>query len=209
MGVTQAGSTDRATAARSDGDEVVFDLNGRQRRLRVDGDEPLLATLRETFGLTSVRGTCGIGICGTCTVLVDGKVVSSCLMLTRQAAGAAVTTAEGLVDGDRLDEVQEAFVACGAYQCSFCIPAMTLSVRACLDEQPGATVDDVREYLAGNLCRCGTYPQILDAAARLVGGAADTDTPDAAGTAPGTVRAVGDTTGEGDEGDTGGDVSAG
>lgn len=152
-----------------DDDQVVFDLNRQQRRLRVSDDEILLATLRETFGLTSVRGTCGIGICGTCTVMVDGKVISSCLMLTRQVAGRAVTTAEGLVDQGRLDEVQEAFVDCGAYQCSFCIPAMTLAVRACLDEQPAATVDTVKEYLAGNLCRCGTYPQILDAAASLVG----------------------------------------
>lgn len=155
--------------------EVVFDLNRRQRRLRVADDETLLTTLRDALGLTSVRGTCGIGICGTCTVLVDGRVVSSCLLLTRQTDGHAVTTAEGLVDGDDLDEVQQAFVDCGAYQCSFCIPAMTLAVRACLDEQPDATVDDVREYLAGNLCRCGTYPQILDAAARLVGGAPAVD----------------------------------
>jgi aerobic-type carbon monoxide dehydrogenase small subunit (CoxS/CutS family) len=141
--------------------EVVFDLNRRQRRLRVADAETLLATLRETFGLTSVRGTCGIGVCGTCTVMVDGKVVSSCLMLTRQVRGRAVTTAEGLVEDGRLDEVQEAFVDAGAYQCSFCIPAMTLAVRACLNEHPDATLDTVREHLAGNLCRCGTYPQIL------------------------------------------------
>jgi aerobic-type carbon monoxide dehydrogenase small subunit (CoxS/CutS family) len=153
--------------------DIVFDLNGRQRHLRVADDETLLTTLRETFGLTSARGTCGIGICGTCTVMVDGKVVSSCIMLTRQIAGRAVTTAEGLVDGGRLDEVQQAFVDCGAYQCSFCIPAMTLTVRACLDEQPDATIDTVREHLAGNLCRCGTYPQILAAAARLVGDTGD------------------------------------
>jgi aerobic-type carbon monoxide dehydrogenase small subunit (CoxS/CutS family) len=153
--------------------EIVFDLNGRQRRLRVADDETLLAALRETFGLTSVRGTCGIGICGTCTVMVDGRVVSSCIMLARQVAGRSVTTAEGLVDGGRLDEVQQAFVDRGAYQCSFCIPAMTLTVRACLDEQPDATVETVREQLAGNLCRCGTYPQILDAVARLVGDAGD------------------------------------
>ena len=180
-------------------DQVVFELNRRQRRLRVSGDETLLATLRETFGLTSVRGTCGIGICGTCTVMVDGKVVSSCLMLTRQAAGRAVITAEGLVEQGRLDEVQEAFVDCGAYQCSFCIPAMTLTVRACLDERPDATVEDVREYLAGNLCRCGTYPQILDAAARLVRQESDAD--DGA-----SVRRVGPDT---DGGDSGLDVAAG
>ena len=166
-----------------DNDEMVFDLNRRQRRLRVAGNETLLTTLRETFGLTSVRGTCGIGICGTCTVMVDGRVVSSCLMLTRQVAGHAVTTADGLVDGRRLDEVQQAFVDCGAYQCSFCIPAMTLAVRACLNEQPDATVETIREYLAGNLCRCGTYPQILDAAARLVGSVGDTPPPDGDGPA--------------------------
>lgn len=148
--------------------EVVFHLNGRQRRLEVAGDETLLQTLRETFALASVRGTCGIGICGTCTVLLDGKVVSSCLLLTRQVDGRSLTTSEGLVRADGLDAVQEAFVRAGAYQCAFCIPGMTLAVRACLDEHPDADIETVRHYLSGNLCRCGTYPQILAAAEELI-----------------------------------------
>ena len=153
----------------SQGDDVVFDINGRQIRLRVDAAEPLLRTLRETLGFTSTRGACGIGVCGTCTVLVDGRAASSCILLTRQVHGRSVTTAEGLVcDDGRLSDVQETFVDCGAYQCSFCIPAMTLTVHACLRERPDATVEDVRHELGGNLCRCGTYPQILDAVRELL-----------------------------------------
>lgn len=149
-------------------------LNGVDTEVRVRGDEALLETLRETVGLRSVRGACGIGICGTCAVQLDGKVVSSCLLLTRQAAGRSVTTSEGLIgeNGD-LDEVQKAFVAKGAYQCSFCIPAMVLTVDAYLDDHTDngdRDIEELREYLGGNLCRCGSYPEILDAAAELLAG---------------------------------------
>ena len=98
-----------------------------------------------------------------------GKVASSCLLLTSSLDGRTLTTSEGLLGDDNgLHPVQEAFVRCGAYQCSFCIPGMVLTVKACLDENTGATIEDVREYLAGNLCRCGTYPEILDAAAAVI-----------------------------------------
>lgn len=147
-------------------------LNGRQRDVQVRPDEPLLETLRDSCGQTSVRGTCGIGVCGTCTVLVDGRVASSCIMLARQVADRQITTAEGLLGADgALSDVQQAFVRNGAYQCSFCIPAMTLAVHAALQDPDVASErSSVREYLAGNLCRCGTYPEILQAVSDLVDG---------------------------------------
>ncbi|MGH8947013.1 MAG: (2Fe-2S)-binding protein [Acidimicrobiia bacterium] len=151
--------------------ELSLHVNGAEVRFEAPGDERLIETLRQRVGVRSVRESCGIGVCGTCTVLVDGKPVSSCLMFTGQAVGRMVTTSEGLVDEDgSLDPVQEAFVDKGAYQCSFCIPAMVLTVRAFLDGRDGArgSLDDLREYLGGNLCRCGSYPEILDAAAALL-----------------------------------------
>ena len=151
--------------------EVSLAVNGEEVRLPARGDERLLETLREGAGLRSVRETCGIGVCGTCTVLVDGMPVSSCLMFTRQAVGRAITTSEGLVGVDgTLDPVQTAFVDKGAYQCSFCIPAMALTVRSYLDGRDGAggSLEELRHYLGGNLCRCGSYPEILDAAAALL-----------------------------------------
>lgn len=149
-------------------------LNGVETEVTVRHDEPLLEALRDSLGIHSVRGTCGIGICGTCTVLLDGAAVSSCLLLARQVAGRAVVTSEGLVGtGGELDAVQAAFVRNGAYQCSFCIPGMVLAVRAYLDEHSDGDIEGARKYLAGNLCRCGTYPQILDAVGELLAGSTE------------------------------------
>lgn len=144
---------------------VSLTINGEPRTVEVEARDTLLHTLREDLGFTSVRGACGIGICGSCTVLVNGKVASSCLLLTAQAAGQQVLTSEGLCGPEgELSPVQEAFVEQGAYQCSFCIPGMTLAVHAALaDPEVGQDREAVRDYLAGNLCRCGTYPQILEA----------------------------------------------
>jgi len=156
--------------------DATIALNGRELATRVRPDETLLETLRERAGITSARSTCGIGVCGTCTVLLDGRPVSSCLTLAAQVGDREVTTAEGLGTPDRLSRVQQAFVDRGAYQCSFCIPAMTLAVQAALaDPETGRDVDSVRDFLAGNLCRCGSYPQILQAIADLVGGVHDHD----------------------------------
>lgn len=151
---------------------VALTVNGSSATVEVSTDETLLQTLRERLGYTASRGTCGIGVCGTCTVLVDGKLASSCIMLTAQARDRAITTPEGLCDADGgLSAVQEAFVRRGAYQCSFCIPAMVLSVHAAVaDDEAGRDVQSVREHLAGNLCRCGTYPEILQAVTDLVHG---------------------------------------
>ena len=143
-------------------------VNGLDVDVEAGPGEVLLESLRG-LGLHSVRGACGIGICGSCTVQVDGDAVSSCLMLTAQADGRAVRTSEGLVGPDgALDPVQAAFVDARAYQCSFCIPGIVMTVRALLDRGEDVTVEAAREELGGNLCRCGSYPWILQAVGRAI-----------------------------------------
>lgn len=150
--------------------DVSIELDGRTQQASVRGDELLLETLRERFGRTSVRGTCGIGLCGTCTVELDGRAVSSCLTLAVQADGRAVRTPEGDDPANtELDAVQRAFVEHAAYQCSFCIPGMVATVRSVLAVEPDASVETLREALGGNLCRCGTYQWVLDALRALRG----------------------------------------
>ena len=151
-------------------------VNGQPQQLEVRGSETLIETLRERLGVTSVRGTCGIGICGTCTVLVDGKIVSGCLTLSAGLDGSEIVTSEGLVEDGRLSRVQQAFVDAGAYQCSFCIPGFVLAVHERLSRDARPSMEEMRHQLAGNLCRCGTYPEILDAVAALIGTADEEET---------------------------------
>jgi aerobic-type carbon monoxide dehydrogenase small subunit (CoxS/CutS family) len=136
-------------------------LNGAPRALEVRADEMLLDVLRGC-DLRSVRETCGIGACGACTVLVDGRTVSSCLLLAPLADGARIDTVEGL-DGD---EVQRAFDEVVAFQCGYCTPGMILTARALLERDPRPDADTIRHALNGNLCRCGCYPKIVRAVER-------------------------------------------
>jgi aerobic-type carbon monoxide dehydrogenase small subunit (CoxS/CutS family) len=152
------------TASATETITVRLTVNGVGQEVAIDPAETLLATLRDRLGLMSVRGTCFIGVCGVCTVLVDGQAISGCLALTALHDGAAITTAEGLLDSEeRPNALQAAFIEHSAFQCSFCTPAMVLAATALLSEQPDPTVDEIREYLAGNLCRCGSYPQVIEA----------------------------------------------
>lgn len=169
------------TTAPGDEVEVPLVVNGTECLVHVPPGEPLVRTLRENLGYTSVRETCGIGICGTCTVLVDDRVASSCILLTAQVQGKQITTADGLRSpSGQPSPVQEAFLRATAYQCSFCIPAMTLTVHAALgDPDVGRGRDSIRDYLAGNLCRCGTYPNIMAAVSDLL--AAETSAADGGG----------------------------
>jgi aerobic-type carbon monoxide dehydrogenase small subunit (CoxS/CutS family) len=137
---------------------VSLTLNGERQAVTVEPDEMLMAVLGR-LGLRSVRETCGIGVCGSCTVLVDGAAVSGCLMLAPLVDGCTVVTAEGLAD----DPVATAFGDTHAYQCGWCTPGFVVAVRGMLDENPAPTDDEVKEVLAGNLCRCGSYLKILDA----------------------------------------------
>ena len=142
---------------------IEFSVNGRARSIEVAPHHTLLEVLRDDLGLTGTKECCLVGECGACTVLVDGRSVDSCLMLAVEADGATLTTVEGLADGDRLHPLQQAFLDTGAAQCGFCIPGQLVSAQALLALNPHPTRADVEEGLAGNLCRCAGYGQIIEA----------------------------------------------
>ncbi|HZU05175.1 MAG TPA: (2Fe-2S)-binding protein [Chloroflexota bacterium] len=141
---------------------VTLRVNGQEHRLAVRTHHTLLEVLRDQLKLLSVREGCGIGMCGACTVLVDGRPLSACLTLAALAEGRDILTVEGLGAPGRLDVVQEAFLARTGFQCSYCTPGIILATKALLAEHPQATDEEIREYLAGNLCRCGSYVKIVD-----------------------------------------------
>ena len=142
---------------------IELTVNRRQRSVDVEPHHTLLEILRDDLGLTGTKECCLVGECGACTVIVDGESIDSCLMLGVEAGGAAITTVEGLAVGDRLDPLQEAFLETGAAQCGFCIPGQLVSARALLDGVPHPTRAEIEEGLAGNLCRCAGYEQIMEA----------------------------------------------
>lgn len=144
-------------------ESIVFYINGQDYELEVESNRLLVDLLREDLGLTGTKINCGIGVCGACTVLVDGQAVNSCLMLAVDAAGKQITTIEGLAQGGQLHPLQEAFVNHGAIQCGFCTPGMILSAKALLDENSTAGEPEIRRTIAGNLCRCTGYVKIVEA----------------------------------------------
>jgi aerobic-type carbon monoxide dehydrogenase small subunit (CoxS/CutS family) len=150
---------------------VNFKINGVEEEKAVHTHRTLLEVLRDEFKLFGAREGCGIGMCGACTVLLDGEPVSSCLTLAPLAEGKQIMTIEGLADHGALHPIQQAFIDHNAFQCSYCTPGFILTTKKLLEENPAPTADDVRTYLAGNLCRCGSYVKIeaavLDAAERL------------------------------------------
>ena len=139
---------------------IRFRLNGEGVEAQVAPHETLVEVLREEFGLYGARESCGQGLCGCCTVLVDGVAVSGCLYLATLAEGAQIETVERSAT---LDEVQEAFIERAAFQCGFCTPGFVLMTRQLLAENPDPSEDDIRHYLSGNLCRCAAYPEIIEA----------------------------------------------
>jgi carbon-monoxide dehydrogenase small subunit len=145
------------------GRRIDLTVNGRARSIEVAPHHTLLEVLRDDLGLTGTKECCLVGECGACTVLVDGLSVDSCLVLAVEADGAGVITVEGLATGNRLDPLQGAFLATGAAQCGFCIPGQLVSARALLALNPHPTRAEVEEGLAGNLCRCAGYEQIIEA----------------------------------------------
>ena len=138
-------------------------VNGEDHDLAAAPHKTLLEVLREEMGLTGTKHGCELGECGTCTVLVDGRPVLSCLALPIELEGRAITTVEGLASAGRLHPLQQAFAELGAAQCGYCTPGILLTARALLADNPRPTRQEVREALAGNLCRCTGYTKILDA----------------------------------------------
>jgi aerobic carbon-monoxide dehydrogenase small subunit len=143
---------------------IRFTLNGRAVEATIAPHLSLAELLREQFDLFGARESCAQGLCGCCTVLVNGAAVSSCLYLAAFVHGADVVTVEHLAKDGRLDPVQEAFIEAAAFQCGFCTPGFVMMTKQLLDEHPDPSDDQIRHYLSGNLCRCGAYPEIIAAA---------------------------------------------
>jgi xanthine dehydrogenase YagT iron-sulfur-binding subunit len=152
----------RSTAAPSDA-SVTLQVNGETRRLRLDSRATLLDTLRERLGLFGTKKGCDHGQCGACTVHADDRRVLSCLMLAKQAEGKQIITIEGIGKNDRLHPVQQAFLDHDALQCGYCTPGQIMSAIACIRENHAGSAAEIREYMSGNLCRCGAYAGIVAA----------------------------------------------
>ena len=168
--------------------DLAVTVNGRHRNVAIEAHHTLLEVLRVDLGLTGTKECCLVGECGACTVILDGRSVDSCLVLALEADGAAITTVEGLARDGELDPLQVAFLDHGAAQCGFCIPGQLVSARALLATNPHPTRAEVEDGLAGNLCRCAGYEQIIEAVLDAAGnevanraGAADANAPTTAG----------------------------
>jgi len=144
-----------------DREKIWFFVNGRRCEVEVDPNLTLAECLRNELYLAGVRVSCGAGECGACTVLLDGNPVFSCITLAAEAEGKNITTIEGLAEGGKLHPIQEAFIENHGMQCGFCTPGMILSAKALLDRNLNPTEGEVKEAIAGNLCRCGSYPKII------------------------------------------------
>jgi aerobic-type carbon monoxide dehydrogenase small subunit (CoxS/CutS family) len=144
-------------------------VNGRERRVAAPPKESLLAVLRDRLELTGTKYGCGEGMCGACTVLLDGRAVRSCRTPVSAAAGKQVTTIEGLERDGQLHPVQQAFLEAEAFQCGYCTPGMIVAAVALLGSQPNPSAEEIAARLAGNVCRCGTYPRIVQAVGRAAG----------------------------------------
>jgi carbon-monoxide dehydrogenase small subunit len=142
---------------------IRFTLNGRPVTAEIETHHTLVELLQNQFSLFGARESCSQGLCGCCTVVVDGRAVSGCLYLAAFVDGAEVSTVETFGTGDRLSPVQEAFIEAGAFQCGFCTPGFIVMATQLLAEHPDPDDDQIRHYLSGNLCRCGAYPEIIQA----------------------------------------------
>lgn len=156
---------------------IQLTVNGELVEAAVEPNRTLLQLLREDLGLTGTKHGCGLGDCGACTVILDGKPVNSCLVLAVQARGREVLTIEGLAENGKLHPIQQAFVDTGAIQCGFCSPGMILSAKALLEENPNPTELEIRTALSGNLCRCTGYQKIVEAIQEAAGSLQSTEVP--------------------------------
>ncbi len=143
--------------------EFTLEINNETYRVEADAYEPLRDVIRSETGLTGTKSSCDSGVCGVCTVLLDGDATKSCLVPVCKAEEKSITTIEGLGEGDGLSDVQQAFVDTFASQCGYCIPGFVMSATAMLEENPDPTTEEIRKGLSGNICRCTGYVKIIDA----------------------------------------------
>jgi xanthine dehydrogenase YagT iron-sulfur-binding subunit len=143
--------------------EISFNVNGQRQKLKVDPRVTLLDALRDRLDLTGTKKGCDRGACGACTVHINGRRVLSCLTLALMAQGEEITTIEGLAKGDELHPVQAAFISCDGFQCGYCTPGQIMSAAGCINEGHTRSETEIQEFMSGNLCRCGAYPNIVDA----------------------------------------------
>jgi carbon-monoxide dehydrogenase small subunit len=141
---------------------ITLTVNEQQHTLEVEPERLLVDILRYDLGLTGTKEGCSVGVCGACTVLVDGKMASSCLTLAVTMNGKAVTTVEGLAKNEELLPVQQAFIDHGGFQCGICTPGQVVAAKALLDENPNPTEDEIKDWMLGNLCRCTGYYKIIE-----------------------------------------------
>jgi carbon-monoxide dehydrogenase small subunit len=154
---------------------ITFRVNGESYELDVEPNRLLLQVLREEIGLTGTKEGCAIGVCGACSVIVDGRLVSSCLTLAVACQGKEITTIEGLAKDGALHPLQQAFIEYGGFQCGACTPGQIMAAKALLDENPKPSEEEVKEWMSGNLCRCTGYYKILESVMAVVN---NTLTPD-------------------------------
>ena len=143
-------------------------VNGKDQDVQVQPQQLLVDCLRYDLGLTGTKEGCSVGVCGACTVLVDGRMVASCIMLAVAADGAEITTIEGLAEDGRLHPLQQSFIDYGGFQCGICTPGQIMAAKALLDEIPDPSEDEVKEWMMGNLCRCTGYYKILESIVKAV-----------------------------------------
>lgn len=144
-------------------EKIELKINGRQKALEIEQDWSLLYIIREVLGLTGTKCGCGEGNCGTCTVIMNGKAVRSCKVKGSTLNGAEILTIEGVADGEELHPIQKAFIEAGAVQCGFCTPGIIMRAKALIDQNPDPTEQEVRQALAGHICRCGGFEKIVEA----------------------------------------------
>jgi carbon-monoxide dehydrogenase small subunit len=149
--------------------QISLTVNGQQHNVSVPARRTLVDMLRYDIGLTGTKEACSVGVCGACTVLMDGAIVASCLTLAVQADGADITTIEGIGTPEHLSPVQQAFIDCGGFQCGICTPGQIVAATALLNENAKPTEDEIKEWLMGNLCRCTGYYQIIESVQKASG----------------------------------------
>ena len=168
--IVKAGENDEKIAALFEKIPLQIEVNGVKYNLDVEPRVTLLDLLREQLHLTGTKKGCDYGQCGACTVHVDGKRVLSCLSLAVMQHGKKIATIEGLADGDTLHPIQEAFIEEDGFQCGYCTPGQIMSAVACIKEGHTNSEEEIREYMSGNICRCGAYPNIVDAIMKVKNG---------------------------------------